>query len=252
MAKSQKTRKGNIIAITSGKGGVGKSNIAVNLSIALVKMGKSVTLFDADAHYANVNVLMGKTNPFTLADVVFGERSISDITLRDASGLRIISAHSGMGDLGGLENRVKEHFFHEIYNLTQEDDFIIIDTSAGLSDTLMDFSLRADEIVVVTTPEPTAVSDAYALMKVLFGLKDGIRFSALINLVESKNEADEVFERFSLVVEHFLNTVIGNFGFIIEDKAVRNAVQKQDPFIRAFPGCNAAKCIHQIAQRMLS
>ena len=252
MAQTESSPRGRIITFTSGKGGVGKSNIALNLAIALTEMGQSVTLFDADTHLANLGILMGKTPQSTLADVLFGDKTISDITIEDPTGMKIVSASSGMNDLTGVENGIKERFFQEIYKLSYEDDFIIVDTSAGLSEAVIDFSIRADEVIVVTTPEPTAVSDAYALMKVLFGMKERIRFGTLINCVKSKEEAEEVFERFSLVVEHFLQTNPVYWGFVREDKHVRSAIQKQSPFFCAFPKSKASKCISEIAQRMLA
>ena len=250
MALAESTRRGRIVAITSGKGGVGKSNIALNLSIALTQKGNSVILFDADPHLANVNVLIGKTSSYTLADVVFGDKDLSDITLEDSSGLKIVSASSGTNDLAGLEDGIKDRFFQEIYRCGHTHDFIIIDTSAGLSETIIDFAVRADEVVVVTTPEPAAVSDAYALVKVLFGMNGKIQFKTLINIVNSKDEAEEVFERFSLVMGHFLNMETEYLGFVIEDKHVRSAVIEQNPFLHAFPESQASKCIYRIAQRM--
>ena len=252
MAMTDSNRRGKIIAVTSGKGGVGKSNIALNLSIALAQKGKSVVVFDADTHLANLGVLMGKTPSVSLSDVVYGEKEISDIMFDDPSGVRIVTASSGMNDLADLEHGVKHRFYQEIYELCYTNDFIFIDTSAGLSDTIIDFAVRADEVIVVTTPEPTAVSDAYALVKILFGMKRTIQFQTLINLVQSEEEAEEVFERFSLVVQHFLHADTDLLGFLVEDKHVRNAVQKQNPFVRVFPNSKASKCINRIAERMMS
>ena len=252
MAMADSGRRGKVVAVTSGKGGVGKSNIALNLSIALAQKGKSVVVFDADTHLANLGVLMGKTPSFSLGDVVFGEKEISDITFDDPSGVKIVTASSGINDLSDLEHGIKHRFYQEIYKLCYSNDFVFIDTSAGLSDTIVDFAIRADEVVVVTTPEPTAVSDAYALVKILFGMKRGIQFQALINFVQSEEEAEEVFERFSLVVQHFLQADTDLLGYVIEDKHVRNAVQEQNPFIRIFPNSKASKCIHRIAERMAS
>jgi len=252
MAEAETSLRGRIITITSGKGGVGKSNIALNLSIALAQMGKSVTLFDADTHLANLNILTGNASDHTLADVVFGDKSISELMFDHPTGVKIVSAGSGMNMLAGLEEGVKQHFFQEIYNLCYSDDFILVDTSAGLSETVADFAIRADEVIVITTPEPTAVSDAYALVKILFGMKRRIRFKTLINLVKSEDEAEEVFERFCLVIQHFLQTDTDFLGYLVEDKHVRQAVQKQNPFISAFPNSKASRCIHHIAERMTS
>lgn len=252
MAAAESTRKGRIVTVTSGKGGVGKTNIALNLSIALAQLGKSVTLFDTDTHLSNLNILLGVQPAFTLADVVFGDKRVSDVVFRDASGVQVVSGGSGAGDLVGLEDTVKERLFQEIFRLCHTNDFILVDTSAGVSEFIIDFALRADEVVVVTTPEPTAVSDAYALVKILFGRKENIRFKTLINRVKSEEAAEEIFERFSLVVEHFLKADSEYLGCIVEDEHVQTAVQKQSPFLYTFPKSKASKCIDRIARRMVS
>ena len=252
MADAASNQRGRIIAVTSGKGGVGKSNIALNLSIALVQMGRSVTLLDADTRLANLNILAGQTSPHMLAEVALREKSLSDLTVRHPTGLNFISSCSGTDDLAGLDKDMKQYFFQEIYKLCYSQDFIVVDTSAGLSETNVEFAIRADEVFVVTTPEPTAVSDAYALVKILFGMKRRIQFRTLINLVRSEDEAEEVFERFSLVIQHFLQAYSDLLGYLIEDKHVRRAVEKQNPFICSFPNSKASKCIHHMAQRMVA
>lgn len=245
-------RKSRIIAIASGKGGVGKTSIALNLAISLARHGRSVSLFDADTHLSNVEVLLGLRPRRTLADVLFNHQSLTDIAIEGPAGVRIFTGGSGLNHLVGLEDEIKEAFFREIFKVGVSDDFILIDTSAGLSQMVVDFILRADEVFIVTTPEPTAVSDAYALVKILFGMNASLPVKTLINLARSRNEAEEVFERFSLVVAHFLGKQTEYLGCLLEDKSVCKSVKAHSPFLEAYPNSRASKCIHDIALRMIS
>ncbi len=251
MALAGSQKRGRVVAITSGKGGVGKSNIALNLSIALAEMDQSVCLFDADTNLANLNVLTGHTQMSSLADILHGDKQIPDIMFEDASGVKIVSAGAGTDEWVGLTDSIKEKFFHEIFKFSMTQDFILIDTSAGLSQSVIDFFLRADDVIVVTSPEPTAISDAYALIKIVYSMKPHIPFKTLVNLVESEEEAEEVFERFALVVQHFLQADTDLLGFVVEDKHVRSAVQEQHPLLSAYPSSKASKCIRRIAKRLI-
>lgn len=251
MALAGSQKRGRVLAFTSGKGGVGKSNISLNLSIALAELGQSVCLFDADTNMANLNVLTGHKSTSSLADVLYGEKNFSDIVVDHGSGVKIVSAGAGTDEWMGLTDSIKEKFFQEIFRYSTSQDFIFIDTSAGLSQAVVDFVLRADEVVVVTSPEPTSISDAYALVKVLYSMKPHISFKTLVNFVESEEDAEEVFERFALVVQHFLQVDTDLMGFVVEDKHVRNAVQAQHPLLNAYPASKASKCIRRIAKRLV-
>jgi len=252
MCVAESDTKSRIITIISGKRGVGKTNIAVNLSMALAKFGKSVTLLDADTSSANMQVLLGIEPKSTMDDVLRGEKTISDITIVDPSGIRVISANSGGDSFGGKDYTVKDQMLHEICKLQNANDFLLIDTSTDFSETVVDFALRADEVIVVITPELMAVSDAYGLLKILFGMKESIQFKTIINFAKSKDEAEEVFEMFLMVAHYFLNVEIEYLGFVLQDNHVQTAVKIHSPLLRSFPGCEAAKCFHQIALRMLS
>ena len=243
---------GKIVIVTSGKGGVGKTHIALNLSLALTRLGQRVSLFDGDFHLSNLNVLLGIRTKSTLSDVLYGNESIESICFKDDTGLKIYSAEMGNNHLLGLESNLKERFYHEFESLRSENDLIFVDTSAGISESIIGLSLRADEVVIVTTPEPTAISDAYALIKILSGMKEGIHFKIILNLVKSEQEAMEVFERLSLVINHFLTAEASLLGHVLQDQHVQQAVQEQVPFIKSAPNCKASRCITDIAGRMVS
>jgi len=251
MARMEVKRRGRLLAVMSGKGGVGKTNIALNLSIALVAKGKKVVLVDADTRLANVDLLVGITPDVGFHDVLLGERSVSDLLIEDPSGLRILPGHAGYGHPLDLDQTIPDRLFHEMGRLRFDMEYVLVDAPAGLSEAVLALGRMADDVVVVTTPEPTAVSDAYALVKVLSGLDRKVRFGAVINWVRSSEEAEEVHERLSLVTGHFLGITMEYWGYLLEDRRVRDAVQKQNPFVRAFPRSRASLCIKRIAERIL-
>jgi len=252
IAHSEASARGRVIAVASGKGGVGKSNIALNLGIALANRGKRVTLFDADTRLSNIDILLGREPQHSIMEVIYGRKRMAEITQRDASALQWISVGGVEQDFAAWENDVRERFFHEIFRLRFANDFVFIDTSAGLTETMVDFSVRADEVLVVTTPEPTAISDAYALLKILGQRKEHVRVQTVINQVTSASEAGEVFERFSLVAERFLEVKPAFGGHVVDDAQLKVAVKRQEPLMRLFPESEAATCIQQIADRLLS
>ncbi|MCK5145276.1 P-loop NTPase [bacterium] len=247
MASADAAARGRVIAIASGKGGVGKSNIALNVAMDLCSRGRRVTLFDADTRLSNIDILVGREPRHSIMDVIYGRRTMADITQVDESALRWISVGAIEHDFQEWEESVKERFFHEIFKLKFSNDFVFIDTSAGLTETMVDFSVRADEVLVITTPEPTAISDAYALVKILGERRENIKIKTIINQVVSEEEAREVFERFNLVIERFLQIKPGFGGYVIDDRQLKEAVKQQIPLMRAYPDCDAAQSMHRIA-----
>ena len=246
------SREGRVIAITSGKGGVGKSNFALNLAIALSRLGKRVLLFDADINLANIDVLLGMSPRYTLRDVVLEGKEISDTVVEGPSGIKIVPACSGAADLLDLDGPTKERLMRAFEALQSTADILLVDTAAGLSQNVMDFILSADEVIVVTTPEPTAITDAYAMVKVISGQKRNIPIKLLINFVRSRSEAEEIFEKLSLVITHFLNLSVENLGCLVIDKNIPRAVEHQSPFLLSYPTTAAAVCIHSIARRIVA
>ena len=250
LARAEESRASRVITVTSGKGGVGKTNLALNLSLALSRLNKQVALFDADTRCANIDLLIGRQARHSVLDVILGNKDFSSITEEIDTRIELVSA-GHVEDHQKWEDKVKELFFHDIYRKRFSHDYIIIDTSAGLTQTMMDFALQGDEVLVLTTPEPPAINDAYALMKLLSGRKHKTLFRIIINLVQNEKEAKEVFDRFRLVTEKFLKIAPIYGGYIREDNKVRRAVKEQQPLLTTFPGSRAAKNISKIAEELV-
>ena len=252
LVAARKQDKSRIIAITSGKGGVGKTNVAVNLSIALSSNGNRVVLVDADTNLANADVLFGFQPKATLADVVLGTTKIEKIIMRHPSGVSVIPGNGGTKEFLYMDDHVKERLLQAIWSLESLYDYIILDTAAGLSPMVVDLAVRAHEVLLVTTSEPTAITDAYAMTKILHSMKNDINLKLLFNLSHSATEVHEVYERLSLVLNHFLGLDINLIGYIENDINVQKAVKKQQPFIQLYPKCHASKSISRIAEKIMS
>ena len=250
MRENASKKRSRTILFTSGKGGIGKTNVALNLALALSQKGKSVTLMDANTQMTDIPILMGVEQKNTYRDVLFHGKEMEDLALRDASGLRVLAVDAGGGDVENMEASFYERMRDTMYRMSLHDDFIVVDTPAGITRDIADLALRVDDVVVMTTPEPAAVSDAYALIKILNGMKPGMRFQVVISLVRTKDEADDVYERFALVVDHFLESRAEYLGFVLEDDSLRKAVRDRIPVLKAFPHAPASKCVEKIAWRV--
>lgn len=236
-----------VITITSGKGGVGKSNFAVNLAIALCEFKQRVILLDADMGLANIDVILGISPPYNLAHVITGEKTIPDIIYDGPNGLRIIPGGSGMHELANLKDWQLENFLTKLSHLEGMADYMIIDTGAGLSKTVLSFVLAADEVIVLTTTEPTSLTDAYGLIKTVCQQRYHGKVSIVVNRTASDVEAGVVFNKLKVAVKMFLQYSIEFLGALREDSKVGKAVKEQQPFIRAYPLTNASQDIYSIA-----
>ena len=251
-------RHATVIAITSGKGGVGKSNIAVNLSIRLASAGKDVVLLDADLGLANADVLCNIDLPWNLAHVIGGKRDINDVMVKAPGGFRLIGGASGLAEMADLSEADRQRLVDSLEKIEQQADFLVIDTGAGIGQNVLSFTRAADHVLVVTTPEPTAITDAYAVIKVVsrmeaesFVVGTDVRpVSLLINQVRSPGEAKLVYDRISKVARQFLGVRVLDAGFVVSDEAIPTSVRRRVPFIVAFPKCPAAACIGQLAMRL--
>jgi flagellar biosynthesis protein FlhG len=241
-----------IITITSGKGGVGKTNIAVNLAIALSNQGKGAIIFDADLGLANIEVLLGVTPKYTLEDVVFNNKSIFDIISTGPNNIRYISGGSGVEQLTKLNNDHLNRFIYNIGLLDKIADIILIDTGAGLSDNVLSFVMAADEVILVTTPEPTSITDAYALIKMISVRDREKRIRLIVNRAENEKEAKKIFNNISLVVQKFLGMELLPLGYILQDQAVMKSVKLQYPYYLKFPNSSASLNIDDISRRLIS
>ncbi|MCX6640528.1 MAG: MinD/ParA family protein [bacterium] len=239
------------IAITSGKGGVGKSNFSLNLGICFQKLGKRALLIDADTNLANIDILLGISPKFTLADAVLGDRFITEVLFDGPEGLKILPGGSGIIELVGLEQVMQDRLENSMYELEKGQDIVLLDTGAGISEGVVEFASAADEVIVITTPEPTAITDAYAAIKVISARNQAVKFYILVNFARSEDEAREVARNIKLVVENYLAIDIEILGYLPLDTHVQHAVAQQKPFLLAHPRCPASLNLNMIARRLL-
>jgi len=244
-------RTTRVVTVTSGKGGVGKSNFSLNFAIALRNRGHSVLIFDADIGMANIDVLLGAPAQYNLVHLLRKEKSIWEIIQEGPGGLRFIAGGSGFLDLLRLNEEQLEYFVTEVGKLHGHFDFVLFDTGAGLSKETERFITAADETIVVTTPEPTAVTDAYALIKMVSAGDEPVRFRLVINRAVDEREGLQTADRFRRAASRFLGVDILPLGYVPDDQHVSKAVKRQVPLLHAFPHCPAAKGIDRIASSFL-
>jgi flagellar biosynthesis protein FlhG len=239
-----------VIAVTSGKGGVGKTTLAVNLGILLQRLGRRVMLFDADLGLANVDIVLGLTPRWNLAHVLRGEKRIEEILIEGPEGMQILPASSGVEEVTRLTSAQKIGLLEQIDGWTRPVDVMLVDTSAGVGDNVIHFNLSAHETVVVLTPEPTSITDAYALIKVLSQSHGQRRFRLILNQVRTAQEAKELFERFLKITDQFLDVSLDTLGFVTADRHMTRAVRRQRALIDLYPQSEAADCLRRIARRL--
>ncbi len=236
-----------IISIASGKGGVGKTNIAINMGIAFAELGKKVIVMDADLGLANVNVIIGLVPKYNLYNVLKGQKRLSEIIIETPYGISIIAGASGFSQLANLTKEQKDLFIHKIDDVSNF-DILIIDTAAGVSDNVLSFILASDETIIITTPEPTAITDAYGIIKSIASRAYNKNIKLIVNRVGNIIQGNKVADRVINIANQFLNVKVENLGFIYEDEIVRKAVIKQKPFFATEPKSKASQCILQITQ----
>lgn len=244
-------KKTRIITVTSGKGGVGKTNISINLALAYIKHGKKVVVLDADLGLANVNVVMGVIPRYNLYHLIKKQKSMRDIIIDTDYGLQIVAGASGFSKIANLSEDERQNFIEELYELANA-DIIIIDTSAGVSSNVLTFVAAADDVIIVTTPEPTAITDAYGIIKIISteinNLNMGLKL--IVNRVQSVTEGKKVADRVINIAGQFLNIKVDYLGFVYEDVSVQNAVLKQKPFVVADPKGKASGCVKHLVSRL--
>jgi flagellar biosynthesis protein FlhG len=244
-------KKTRIITVTSGKGGVGKTNAAVNMALAYARLGKKVIVMDADLGLANVNVILNIIPRWNLYHVIRKQKTMRDILLETEYGISIVAGASGFSKIANLSDEDRINFIKELATLSNA-DIIIIDTSAGVSVNVVDFIAAADDVVLVTTPELTAITDAYSIIKIISAdinnLNIGVKL--VINRVHSVAEGKKVADRLIGIVAQFLNIKVDYLGFIYEDPIVSQAVLKQTPFMVLDPRAKASQCVSHIVSRL--
>ncbi|UQZ32099.1 cobyrinic acid a,c-diamide synthase [Paenibacillus sp. PK3_47] len=249
---SESGASARIITVCSGKGGVGKSNFTLNFALALKAMGKKVLLFDADIGMANIDVLMGVSAKYNLYHLLKREADISKIIQTGPGDLPFIAGGSGMDELFSLSESDLNYFTAQIAQIADTMDFILFDTGAGLSKETMKFITSADDCLVVTTPEPTAITDAYALIKVVNNSHPDVSFKLIVNQAGDEKEARATSDKIRMAASRFLQLDISFLGHISSDAHVVQAVKKQVPFSVAFPNSAAAKDVHRLALSYLA
>jgi flagellar biosynthesis protein FlhG len=237
-----------ILAVTSGKGGVGKTNVVANLAFTLSEMGRKVVVLDADFGLANIDVLLGLAPRFHLGHVLFGSKNLADVMVHGPKGIRIIPASSGLQKLTELTAAQKNYLVRSFADLEPDTDYFIIDTAAGISTNVIHFLLAAHEVIVVSAPEPTAIVDAYAVVKILLLEDPNKVIRILINSVTDEEEAREVFAQINSVVKRFLNRDLSYLGHVERDAHVPQAVRSQVLVTQGFPAAPAARCFRRLAQ----
>ncbi|MCL5256763.1 MAG: MinD/ParA family protein [Chloroflexi bacterium] len=238
-----------LLAFASGKGGVGKTTMVANLALALAESGHRVMVLDADLGLANIDLLFGISPTYTLGNVVRGEQSLADIITTGPKGVMIVPGGSGLKELADLPRLRRQELIHSIQRLRERADIILMDTAAGVSQDVLGFVTFADRVVVVTTPEPTAVTDAYALMKL--GLQEGqSNFALVVNMAKSAAEATATAKTLISVTKRFLGLPLDYLGSVPVDAHVSSSIRQQTPLALAFPDCPAAVSLSAIAGTM--
>jgi flagellar biosynthesis protein FlhG len=237
-----------VICVTSGKGGVGKTNVAVNLGVSLSKQGKKVLLLDADLGLANIDVLLGLKPQYTLHDVLSGERSIQEIIIDGPDNLSIIPASSGIEIMGNLSHVQQATLIQAVSDLDLQIDYLIVDTAAGIAKDVMAFASASQDVLVVMADEPASLADAYALIKVMSKSHGIRRFNVLCNMVSNELAGRALFDRLVSTTDKFLQVSLTHLGSVPADDYLRKAVRNRSAVVSVYPNCSASKCFRRHAE----
>lgn len=244
--KGQKSNS-RVIVVASGKGGVGKTNIAVNLALALRQLDNCVALIDVDLGLANVDIVLGITPPYNLGHVFRGEKTLVEIIEDGPLGIKLLAGGSGMSELANLTGWRLEQFVKSLDELNREFDFVVLDTGAGIGQNVLSFALATDEVLVVTTPEPTAITDAYGLIKVVFQRNPQAQIRLIVNMARNPGEAEAVAEKLNSVLREYAQREVEYIGYLLDEQQVNRAVGQQVPFLLSYPSSMASRSIKRIA-----
>ncbi len=239
-----------VIAIASGKGGVGKTNVTVNLGVAMASMGKEVVLLDADLGLANIDVMLGLHPQYNLLHVLDGSKSLRDIIVEGPAGLKIIPAASGVQKMAELSTAEHAGMIQAFSEMDQHIDVLLIDSAAGIADSVVSFSKAAQEVIVVVCDEPASITDAYALIKLLSREHGVERFHVIANMSRSVQEGRELFDKIALVCDRFLDVTLDFMGIVPFDDDLRSAVKKQRSVVDAYPRSKAATAFAHLAKKI--
>ncbi len=243
--------KTRIITIASGKGGVGKTSLTVNLAIALSKAGQKVMILDADLGMANVDIMMGLTPRCTLYDVLQGHKTLQEIIIEASAGVSIVPGCSGIFEAANIGRRQREDLVRELKEYAREMDFILIDTGAGISQVILGFIASADDVIIVVTPEPTSITDAYGIIKILSKFKLHKQVYLVINMANSLQEAHESARKIEIVADRYLQINIKRLGVMYSDNSVKKSIKEMTPFIIKYPHSQVSQDIIQITNNIV-
>jgi len=243
--------KARIITVTSGKGGVGKTNLSVNMALGFARLGKKVIVLDADLGLANVNVMLNMIPKYNLYHVIKKQKTMREILVETEYGISIVAGASGFSQIANMGEEDRRDFIAELDSLSNA-DIVIIDTSAGVSSNVLDFIAAADDAVIITTPEPTAITDAYGIIKIIATEYDALNMGLklVVNRAKGAAQAKGVADRMINIAGQFLNLKVDYLGFIYDDSIVQQAVLRQKPFMVVDPKCKASNCVQHIVERM--
>ena len=254
-AQTQNANLARVITVTSGKGGVGKSSMAINLAMQFRKKGKSVIIFDADFGLANIEVMFGAIPKYNLADMIFRGKNFKDIIVEGPEGIGFISGGSGINGLGNMNREQVQYLVYKLKELETLADVIIIDTGAGISDSVLEFVASSGEVVLVTTPEPTSITDSYALLKALNAResfdKELCKIKVVANRASNFEEGKNLFTKLEVVVSKFLQLNLTFLGVVPMDMNMSKSIMQQKPITMVYPNSAGAKAIEQIAVGLL-
>lgn len=243
-----------VITVTSGKGGVGKSNTAINLALQFKRMGKRVIILDADFGLANIEVMFGVIPQYNLSDILYKGKELKEILMQGPEGVEFISGGSGIAKLVNLDNEQIKRLVYKMAELEKMADVVIIDTGAGIAPGVLEFVAASAEVILVTTPEPTSITDAYALLKALNMFpgfdRDDTNIRILCNRVNSENEGRLLYEKMSVLVRRFLNIELTMLGSIPQDPLITKSVMKQKPVSIMYPNSAASKAYEEAAKNL--
>ncbi len=254
--KSERLKKNNglmkKIAITSGKGGVGKTNVVINLAIALQRRKKRITIFDADLGLANIDILLGLAPKYNIVNLISDDFPIEKILIEGPGGIKIIPASSGIQEITNLDPYQEEKLLSELSKVAEFTDILLIDTAAGISNLVLSFLLSSEEIILVTNSEPTSIVDAYAVVKVVSKYDLEKPISVIVNSVRSEEEGKTVFNQLRTTVDRFLGREISLLGFLPYDKVVLEAVKTQKAVVEAFPESEISRAFSNLSRILLN
>lgn len=245
------SKKAKVIAVSSGKGGVGKTNFALNFSISLKRLGYEVVIIDADIGLSNIEILAGININNTISDIIFSDKDIFEVMADGPEGLKIISGGSGLKELKLLKDENFPKLINEIERLQSTTDYIVIDTGAGISNSVIDFIMTSNEVIIICTPDPTSLMDSYTLIKSIVYTGYNGKINVVSNLVNNRNEGKEIFDRLSNATNNFLRAQVNYLGYIDKNELVNHAVRNQIPFIVSHPNSLLSKKVNVMAMNYL-